>query len=295
MARAKNEDNSEAGKGAGATPAPNVDAHKPTSLSEKLNESEFQRGELTPQIRARLLYEYCVDSDKRVTESVHSLFIIAEHYAAPDPKELKQPEVINGIPPFFASLTSREKSDYCYNLVTETLSAEAMPVTVASLRATRRTDPEDHTSSHAGRFVKRVSIYVVASLAFMLALFIIDHWWWNLRTAPPANLVEVISGAQWVAFGCIGALVHLLNHALTTTRLKTFEMSEERKIVPRLLLGGMFGFVVPWLFKASGIIEGASLPGETVAAFFGGYSVRFSTGLLERLLAAVFPETKPKS
>ena len=30
---------------------------------------------------------------------------------------------------------------------------------------------------------------------------------------------------------------------------------------------------------------------SAIAAFFGGYSVRFATGLLERLLPAVFPET----
>ena len=100
--------------------------------------------------------------------------------------------------------------------------------------------------------------------------------------------------ARWVAFGCLGALVHLLNHALTTTRLKTFELSEERKVWPRLLLGGMFGFVVPWLLGEAGLpMDTTKISGGVIAAFFGGYSVRFATGLLDRLLQAVFPDNHP--
>ena len=88
---------------------------------------------------------------------------------------------------------------------------------------------------------------------------------------------------------------HLLNHALTTTRLQIFEVSEARKIGPRILLGGMFGFVVPWILTTTGLSTDTAFPVAPVAAFFGGYSVRFSIGLLERLLAALFPEPKPKA
>lgn len=99
----------------------------------------------------------------------------------------------------------------------------------------------------------------------------------------------------WVVFGCIGALVHLLNNALTTTRLQTFEISEERKVWPRILLGGMFGFVLPWILTEAGPLDVAEVSAVgSIAAFFGGYSVRFSIGLLERILAALFPETPAK-
>lgn len=115
-------------------------------------------------------------------------------------------------------------------------------------------------------------------------------------SAPLASLeahIE-IKWITWIAFGGIGALVHLLNHVLTTTRLQIFEVSEERKIWPRLLLGGMFGFILPWLLAEAGPLKNSAIPAiGSVAAFFGGYSVRFSIGLLERLLAALFPETKP--
>ena len=62
------------------------------------------------------------------------------------------------------------------------------------------------------------------------------------------------------------------------------------------MLGGMFGFIVPWLVTLTGIqADAETIPVGAVAAFFGGYSVRFSTGLLERLLNALFPDTKPKA
>ena len=61
-------------------------------------------------------------------------------------------------------------------------------------------------------------------------------------------------------------------------------------------LDGMFGFVVPWILTLAGLQSGtAGIPVGSVAAFFGGYSVRFSTGPLERLMKALFPETKPKA
>ena len=86
-------------------------------------------GLMTAKDRARLLYEYCIGSEKKVTESVHNLFIIAEHYSLENPRELDNPTVINGIPAFFDSLTPDEKAIYCYNLVSEALSLQAMPVT----------------------------------------------------------------------------------------------------------------------------------------------------------------------
>jgi hypothetical protein len=241
---------------------------------------------LSPQLKAQLLYEYCLASDKKVSESVHCLFIIAEHYSTENPSELEKPEVINGIPPFFASLSKKEKAIFCYNQVIEALSLEARPVTVESLLATKRLDPNDPWSSFAGNFVRRVTIYVSLSLVVMFGL-----WYSNVFSTTSGIGIE----SQWVAFGCLGALVHLLNHALTTTRLQTFELSETRKIWPRLMLGGMFGFVVPWILTLVGPLNETNVPAGAVAAFFGGYSVRFSTGLLERLLSALFPETKPKA
>ena len=255
-------------------------------------------GRLTPQLKAKLLYEYCLSSERKVSETVHSLYTIGEHYSKEDPVELEKPEVINGIPPFFNKLTRQEKSDYCYNQVTEALALEAMPVTVESLQATKRSDPLDPTSSHAGRFVQRVTRYVSYGLLIILCLYIaFIAWNWaapsELRISTKNGQIKWIS---WVLFGCIGALVHLLNHALTTTRLKTFEISEERKVWPRILLGGMFGFVLPWILTAAGPLDDVKAPAlGSIAAFFGGYSVRFSIGLLERLLSALFPETKPKS
>ena len=254
-------------------------------------------GRLTPQDRARLLYEYCISSEKRVGESTHNLFTIAEHYAEEHPEELENPEVINGIPPFFANLTAQEKSVYCYNQVIESLALEAMPVTVESLRATQRTNPSDPTSSYAGRFVQRVTSYVSYSLVAVLLLYLSYQ---GLKFAVPELASSLGEGrfmqwVTWVVFGCIGALVHLLNNALTTTRLQTFEISEERKVWPRILLGGMFGFVLPWILTEAGPLDVAEVSAVgSIAAFFGGYSVRFSIGLLERILAALFPETPAK-
>ncbi|WP_299737163.1 hypothetical protein [uncultured Roseobacter sp.] len=248
------------------------------------------------QTKARLLYNYCIASERKVTESVHILYTIAEHYAGDNPNELDSPEVINGIPRFFNSLTAREKSEFCYNQVTEALSREALPVTVNSLLATRRTDPNDRTSSAAGRFVQRVTRYVSYTLLILLLLFAVYSLWNSLvpQEWQVGKDTDFIQWASWIAFGCVGALVHLLNHALTATRMKTFELSEERKVWPRLLLGGMFGFVVPWILMTSSALDlEAGLAVGSVAAFFGGYSVRFSIALLERLLQALLPETKP--
>lgn len=151
-----------------------------------------------------------------------------------------------------------------------------------------------------------VTIYVSFSLVFMLGFLYFGREGFG-----------TMNEVRWVLFGCLGALVHLLNHALTTTRLQTFELSETRKIWPRLLLGGMFGFILPWLLSEANLIgidlgatPGPADPDATpepggpvatptlspglIAAFFGGYSVRFATGLIERVLSAVFPETKPK-
>ncbi len=246
------------------------------------------------QTKARLLYEHCLAADVKMAESVHSLFAVAEHYAGDAPSDLDSPETINGIPPFFAALSDRQKSDFCYNQVTAALAKEAQPVTVASLMATRRSDPSDPSSSVAGRFVRRVTWHVWGTLAILLAVY-------ALYTAQPLlgsdldGQTPVVRWAIWVGFGCVGALVHLLNHALTTTRLQTFDPNEERKVGPRLLLGGLFGFVLPWMLSASGVIElGSGAAVGSVVAFFAGYSVRFSIGLLERLLDALLPESRPR-
>jgi hypothetical protein len=254
-------------------------------LSKSAGRRREPAGKLSPRDKAQLLYDYCLASDRRVSETYHNLFIIAEHYWDEKPKEIQSPEGIHGIPSFFAALTAKEKAVYCYAQVTEGLSLEALPVTVESLRATKRTDPNDPWSSYAGRFVRRVAMYVTLSLLLMFGL-----WKYNGLA---------MEEARWVAFGCLGALVHLLNSALTTTRLQTFELSEARKIWPRLLLGGMFGFVLPWLLMQAGVMapetavatSSMANSASAIAAFFGGYSVRFATGLLERLLSAVFPET----
>ena len=259
------------------------DAEKDSPVLEILGLAEPQPAtQPTPREKAKLLYEYCLGSNKNVSETIHNLWIVAEHYSEADPQGLENPTTINGVPTFFENLTSAEKARYCYDKITATLALEAAPVTVESLRATKRTDPNDPWSSYAGRFVRRVTTYVSFSLAVMVAL-----WW-----VGAFEKVEL----QWIAFGCLGALVHLLNNALTTTRLQTFETSEARKIWPRLLLGGMFGFVLPWLLHSAGMISvgaGGSVAAGPIAAFFGGYSVRFAIGLLERVLSAVFPETKP--
>lgn len=268
-----------------------------TGLLRRLFEPKkrFELPELTAQRKAELLYDHCVSSGIKVGENVHTLYAIGRHYQCADSEELEQPEVINGIPPFFASLSREDKANYCFNKVTEALSAEAKPVTIESLLATRRAVSDDPSSSFAGRFVRRVSRYVTISLAVILFLHALYLFRDNLLgpNALPAGLPQ-LEWLSWVAFGCIGALVHLLNHALTTTRLNTFQLSEERKVWPRILLGGMFGFVLPWLLSQADVIGQTGVSGAgTIAAFFGGYSVRFSIGLLERVLAAVFPETKP--
>ena len=254
-----------------------------TLIGEFLGISHEKSGPITAQEKAKLLYEHCLTSKKKVTELVHNLYIIAEHYSESSrPVDIENPTVINGIPPFFETLSPRQKANYCYDQVTEALSLEAFPVTVESLKATRRKDPNDAWSSHAGRFVRRVALYVTLSLFAMAGL-------WKVGAFDSVH-------AQWVAFGCLGALVHLLNHALTTTRMQTFEISEERKIWPRLLLGGLFGFIVPWLLAQAGLPTGVeNISGGSIAAFFGGYSVRFATGLLERLLAALVPESPPNA
>ena len=251
--------------------------------------------ELTPQLSAHLLYEYCISSNKKVGESVHNLFIIAEHYSSGTLGDLDNPEVINGIPVFFKTLSTEEKAAYCYHQVIEALSAEATPVTVESLRATKRQDADDPWSSYAGRFVRRVTRYVVFTLVFMVFLYFLFYV--HLGFLALGTGTELTEGAalQWIALGCIGALIHLLNHALTATRLKTFELSEARKIGPRILLGGMFGFVVPWLLTSAGLSTETAAPAAPIAAFFGGYSVRFSMELLERLLSAILPETDPRA
>ena len=257
------------------------------SLGDTLGPNLDPTGELSVEKKAKLLYEYCVASDKKVSETVHSLYIIAEHYSENDPVEITNPVEINGIPAFFVDLTPEQKARFCYSQVIEALSLEALPVTVESLRATKRTDPNDPWSSYAGRFVRRVTIYVSLSLIVMFALWYSDVF---------AETGTIGKESEWVAFGCVGALIHLLNHALTTTRLQTFELSETRKIWPRLLLGGMFGFVLPWILTLTNLqTELTTTPVGSVIAFFAGYSVRFSTGLLERLLGALFPEAKPKA
>ena len=256
-----------------------------------LSPGQERLSRLTPQLRAQLLYEYCIASEKKVSETVHNLYIIAEHYSADNPNDLEKPEAINLIPTFFATLTATEKADYCYNQVTEALSIESMPVTVESLRATKRRAPDDPWSSYAGQFVWDVTLYVVLSLAAMGIAYVV--YFQFLKS------LEFIDGSQaraieWIAFGCIGALIHLLNHALTTTRLQTFEVSEARKIWPRLLLGGMFGYVLPWMLGEATDIDVKTASGP-IAAFFGGYSVRFSVGLVERIMEAVLPETKHRA
>ncbi|MGI9240531.1 MAG: hypothetical protein ACR2RV_07000 [Verrucomicrobiales bacterium] len=235
----------------------------------------------TSKEKAQLLYEYSIASERKVSETVHNLYIIAEHYSGENPDEIANPATLNGIPPFFPSLTPREKADYCYDQVTEALSLEVLPVTVESLCATQRDNPNDPWSSNAGRFVRRIAIYVALVLVILLIL--------------AATGILENKEARWVAFGCLGALVHLRNHALTTTRLQTFELSEERKIWPRLLLGGMFGFVVPWLLGEAGLpMDTIKISGGAIAAFFGGYSTRFAINLLDRLLEAVSPTRSPK-
>lgn len=252
------------------------------------------------QTKARLLYYYCIASESKVTETVHSLFTIAEHYAGENPSELDSPEVINGIPRFFKSLTAQEKAEFCYNQVTEALSTQALPVTVNSLLATRRLDPDDPSSSVAGRFVQRVTRFVCGNLLILFVFFLLFEFRGSAvsDTFTADEIERLYIGFSWVAFGCVGALVHLLNHALTTTRLQTFDASEERKIWPRVLLGGMFGFVLPWVLSTSSTALGTAaregLAVGPMAAFFAGYSVRFSIGLLERVLAAVLPETKTR-
>lgn len=114
----------------------------------------FEPPKLTTEGKARLLYEYCVTSEKKVTETIHNLLIIADHYSGEKAHELDNPVEINGIPSFFKNLTSAEKSTYCYNQVIEGLSLEALPVTVESLLATKRWDPKNPWSSYAGRFVR---------------------------------------------------------------------------------------------------------------------------------------------
>ena len=134
-------------------------------------------GKLTPQLRAQLLYDYCVASEKKVGESVHSFFIMAEHYSSKDPGKLECPQGIVGVPPFFDNLTPKKKANFCYNQVVEALSLEAMPVTVESLRATKRTDPNDPWSSYAGRFVRHVTWWVILSLiAMIVAYFVFDPY-----------------------------------------------------------------------------------------------------------------------
>lgn len=248
---------------------------------------------LDPQFRAQLLYEYCITSEKKVSETIHSLYIIAEHYAAEDPDKIENPEVINGIPSFFETLTPEQKAEYCYDQVTAALSLEALPVTAESLRATKRTDPDDPWSSYAGRFVRRVTVFVILSLFVMAGLYVLVYEYIGLEIPKEKDAIAMASAVQWIAFGCIGALVHLLNNALTATRLQTFELSEQRKIGPRLLLGGMFGFIAPWLFLEAGQLIETPLSGGSVVAFFGGYSVRFSMALIDRVMAAIVPETKP--
>lgn len=271
-------------------------------------ETELTLQKLTPQSRARLLYDYCVSSNKNVSETVHNLYIMGEHYAGGNDKPLQGEETVNNIPAFFKDLSAKKKSDHCYNLVTKALAVEAAPVTVESLRATERQAPADQWSSYAGQFVLRVTRYVIISLLLMIALYLLLYRYWNVFADGDGLSADGVA-LQWIGFGCIGALVHLLNTALTTTRLQTFQVSETRKIAPRLLLGGMFGYVVPWLisqgFSAENIQDAtdsiqaakSSLDGPTgsVLAFFAGYSVRFSIGLLDRLLAAILPETKTQT
>ncbi|MEM8591074.1 MAG: hypothetical protein AAGF13_00965 [Pseudomonadota bacterium] len=250
--------------------------------------------------KAYLLYDHCTSIGANVPESTHNLYIVGEHYVRPRPSKIEKPELINGIPLFFAALSKAEKSEYCYRQVIEQLSKEAWPVTVNSLLATRRKVPSEADSSAAGKFVERVTWLVAVSLVVIAALYV--FYLYGDRILPEWAKIEngqkVVQTVSWVAFGCVGALVHLLNHALTTTRLKTFERSEERKMYPRLLLGGMFGFLVPWLIDGAFTSGALTDPNEqnlvvgTIAAFFGGYSVRFSTGLVERILSAIMPETQ---
>ena len=265
-------------------PAPTVKedpADHTLSLAKIFGMESDPASRLESKEKAKLLYEYSIASDRKVSETVHNLYIIAEHYSEDEPDEIENPATLNGIPPFFANLTPREKAKYCYDQVIEALSLEVMPVTVESLCATQRDNPNDPWSSNAGRFVRRIAIYVALVLVLLLLL-------------AATGLLE-IKGARWVAFGCLGALVHLLNHALTTTRLQTFELSEQRKIWPRLLLGGMFGFVVPWLLGEAGLpMDTIKISGGAIAAFFGGYSTRFAINLLDRLLEAVSPSRPPK-
>ena len=66
------------------------------------------------------------------------------------------------------------------------------------------------------------------------------------------------------------------------------------------LSAGAAGSLLPWLVKAVGDPSNPLEPNDptvpeevwSIAAFFGGYSVRFATGLIERLMAAVFPDNK---
>lgn len=303
---------------------------------EDNDRSKFFRT-LTPEMRARFLYEHCIVAEKKISETVHSLFIIAEHYSKPNAKEIDNLSSVSKIPMYFSSLSPEGKAELCYNLVADELSFEALPVTVESLRATKRADLGDPWSSYAGRFVKLVISYVVRTLVIFfvvyvavlaLATYILDDFF---QKNPELTIVHE-RYLLWVSFGCLGALLHLLNHALTTTREQTFEASEERKIQPRILLGGMLGFIIPWICILLGWFTDSSvnvtnatdvagsiplqdlMSAQTntvseerptswakatsigaVIAFFGGYSVRFSIGFIERALSAVFPETKTKT
>jgi len=248
------------------------------------------------RVKAHLLYDHCVTIGANVPESIHNLYIIGEHYSRAKPGPITNPEIINGIPSFFSALTDAEKAEYCYRQVIEQLSKEAWPVTVNSLIATRRRDPLDPRSSSAGEFVGRVTQLVGWSLVAIFALFFLSLY--RESILPQSVLAPIndthLNQISWIAFGCVGALVHLLNHALTATRMKTFDRSEERKMGPRLLLGGMFGFIIPWILQEAASADLTTTPAlGSIVAFFGGYSVRFATGLLERILAALMPESGP--
>lgn len=253
---------------------------------------------LTPQASAKLLYEYCIGSGKKVSESVHSLYIIADHYAKDLPDEpnlIEDFQAVDRIPAFFKALTSREKADFCYNRVVSVLSSEAYPVTVESLRATKRRHEDDPWSSYAGAFVQRVTrtafgVLFGVALAYFLAYLAHVNWLWF----SDGKLLLIAEYFHWFVLGFIGALLHLLNHALTTTREQTFEISEERKIKPRILLGGMLGVTLPWVFRETELVTDPSLAVSSVVALLSGYSVRFSVAFIERLLAALFPESTPK-
>jgi hypothetical protein len=264
--------------------------------------------------QADLLFEYGKTAGKTITTEIRNVYALGQHLSnvieskgeSPfSPAEMKE---IDGIPTFFTGLSTEDKAIYCFDYVANSLSAQFKPVSFESLFATKRKIVNDPWSSYAARFTLRMYWYALV----IITHFAFFHYCLTIETGALEDINEFLLAAlkyindlkveiSAILFGCVGALAHLLNHVITANKERTYELHESRLILSRIILGGIVGAFVSLSLRGfipgvgdEGEVNGTEVvPQKTLGtngiAFLAGYSVKYSIGLIERTIRALFP------